>query len=183
MAKLPINIVGDKILRQKAKKVTTTDDSTVEFIKDMFDTLHASDGVGLAANQVGSRDAILIADLSHVEGYEETDPIVVINPKIIKSEGNSTYEEGCLSLPGIKLEITRPEKVLLRYQDTDLNTHEENFSGLFARVIQHEIDHLNGKLIIDYLEEEALKNLEPELQKLKAREIEVPYSVSVHEAF
>jgi peptide deformylase len=137
-----------------------------------------SDGVGLAANQVGSRNAIIIADLSQVEGYEDTKPLVAINPEIISNEGKSTYEEGCLSLPGIRLNIERPEKIRLRFQDTDLNLREENFEGLFGRVLQHEIDHLNGILIIDFISDDERKNIEEELNKISRRELEINYKIT-----
>lgn len=175
---LPINVYGDKILKQKAKKVLKVDQRTLQLIRDMLETMKESDGVGLAANQVGSRDSIIIADLSHVEGYEKSKPIVAINPEILSGEGKSTYEEGCLSLPGIRLNIERPEKIKLRFQDTDLNFHEEDFDGLFGRVLQHEIDHLNGILLTDRISDEEKKNIEEDLDKILNREVELNYQIS-----
>ncbi len=181
MAILPINIYGDEILRQKAKKVTKLDDSILNFIEDMFETMKQSDGIGLAATQVGRRLQILIADVSEIEGYEHTKPMIVINPKILLSEGESTMEEGCLSLPGLRVNVTRPEKIRLRYNDLELKEHIEDFDGLQARVLQHEIDHLNGKLIIDYLSKTEREKVKPLLEKMIKREIEVHYPITSYQ--
>ncbi|MBM4175715.1 MAG: peptide deformylase [Ignavibacteria bacterium] len=178
MSVLPINVYGDKILKQKAKKVQNVDQKTLQLIQDMFETMRESDGVGLAANQVGVRDSIIVADLSQVEGYEDTKPTVIINPEIILGEGNSSYEEGCLSLPGIRLNIERPERIKLRFQDTDLIIHEKYFEGLFGRVLQHEIDHLNGVLLTDRISDEEKKNLNESLNNIVNRTVEVNYEIS-----
>ncbi len=178
MAVLPINVYGDQILRQKARKVTKIDDKLLMFINDMFETMDKSDGIGLAATQVGQRLQVLIADISKVEGYENTKPMVVINPKIILSESESVMEEGCLSLPGLRVNVKRPEKIRLKYNDIELKEHIEDFDGLAARVLQHEIDHLNGKLIIDYLSPTEKEKIKPFLDKMVKREIEVHYPIT-----
>ncbi len=178
MAVLPINIYGDEILRQKAKKVTKVDDKLLSFIEDMFETMKKSDGIGLAATQVGKRIQILVADISEIEGYEHIKPMVVINPKILLSEGESSMEEGCLSLPGLRVNVKRPEKIRLRYNDIDMKEHIEDYEGLAARVLQHEIDHLNGKLIIDYLSKTEKEKVKPLLDKMIKREIEVHYPIT-----
>lgn len=178
MAVLPINIYGDQILRQKARKVTKLDDKLFMFINDMFETMDKSDGIGLAATQVGKRIQVLVADISKIEGYENTKPMVVINPKIIFSEGEGVMEEGCLSLPGLRVNVKRPEKIRLRYNDIELKEHIEDFDGLAARVLQHEIDHLNGKLIIDYLSPTEKEKIKPLLDKMLKREIEVHYPIT-----
>lgn len=181
MSVLPINIYGDEILRHKAKKITKIDDNILKFIEDMFETMKQSDGIGLAATQVGKRWQILIADISEVEGYEHTKSMVVINPKIILSEGESEMEEGCLSLPGLRVNVKRPEKIRLKYNDLELKEYIEDFQGLQARVLQHEIDHLNGKLIIDYLSKNEKEKIKPLLDKMIKREIEVHYPVTAYQ--
>lgn len=181
MSVLPINIYGDEILRQKAKKVTRIDDNILRFIEDMFETMKFSDGIGLAATQVGKRLQILVADISEVEGYEHTKPMVVINPKIILENGESEMEEGCLSLPTLRVNVKRPEKIRLRYNDIEMKEHIEDFEGLKARVLQHEIDHLNGKLIIDYLSKVEKEKVKPLLEKMIKREIEVKYPITTYQ--
>ncbi len=178
MAVLPINIYGDEILRQKAKKITKIDDILLRFIEDMFETMKQSDGIGLAATQVGKRIQVLVADISEVEGYENTKPMIVINPKILLSEGEMEMEEGCLSLPGLRVNVRRPERIKLKYNDIELKEHIEDFDGLMARVLQHEIDHLNGKLIIDYLSKTEKEKIKPILEKMTKREFEVSYPIT-----
>lgn len=178
MAVLPINIYGDEILRQKTKKITRIDEKLLNFIEDMFDTMKTSNGIGLAANQVGKRIKLLIADVSNVEGYENTKPFVVINPKILSFDGEDVMEEGCLSLPGLRVNVRRPTKIKLKYNDLELKEHIEEFDGLIARVFQHEIDHLNGKLIIDYLNQTEKEKVKPYLEQIKQRKIEVNYPIT-----
>lgn len=181
MAVLPINIYGDEILRQKAKKITKIDDNILKFIEDMFETMKQSDGIGLAATQVGKRLQILVADISEVEGFEHTQPMVVLNPKIILTDGESEMEEGCLSLPGLRVNVKRPEKIRLKYNDLEMKEHIEDFEGLQARVLQHEIDHLNGKLIIDYLSKTEKEKIKPLLERMIKREFEVHYPVTAYQ--
>jgi peptide deformylase len=181
MAILPINIYGDEILRQKAKKVTKIDSEILKFVDDLFETMKQSDGIGLASTQVGKRLQILVADISEIEGYEHTKPMVVINPKIIASEGESVMEEGCLSLPGLRVNVKRPEKIRLKYNDLSLKEYIEDFEGLQARVLQHEIDHLNGRLIIDYLSKTEKERIKPLLDKMIRREIEVNYPITSYQ--
>ncbi len=181
MAILPINIYGDEILRQKAKKITKIDDNIIKFIEDMFETMKQSDGIGLAATQVGKRLQVLVADISEIEGFEHTQPMVVINPKIILTDGESEMEEGCLSLPGLRVNVKRPEKIRLKYNDIEMKEHIEDFEGLQARVLQHEIDHLNGKLIVDYLSKSEKERVKPLLDKMIKREIEVHYPITAYQ--
>ena len=106
-------------------------------------------GIGLAANQVGWSLNLMVIDTSNYE--EEGDTCVFINSEIIHSEGEVIMEEGCLSIPNIRAEIKRPEEIIIKYQDLEQNIHERSCSGMTSRAIQHEMDHLNGKLFIDYL--------------------------------
>ena len=158
MSLLPLVKYGNPILRIKVDEVTDfTNIQTI--IDDMFDTMYHEKGIGLAANQVGIKLAILVFDIGGYE-FEEgeaveedffDDPMVFINPIIIDSKGECLMEEGCLSVPDIRAEIIRAESITLQYQGIDQNTYSENFSGLSARVLLHEIDHLNGKFFTDYL--------------------------------
>ena len=148
-----LNIVhyGDPILR---KKCLPANDFTIldDLLEDMFDTMYEEEGIGLAANQVGVDINLIIIDISHTDETDE--PNIFINPEIIMKTGDKTvYSEGCLSLPGVTLDVLRPENVILRYQTKDEVWHEDEFSGLLSRAIQHEMDHLNGIFTIDRVSE------------------------------
>ena len=176
---LPITVCGDKILRKKVAKVKDVDNQVIKLITDMFDTMHNAKGIGLAANQVGVNKQIFVVDISVMEGYENTKPIAFINPKIIeRSEETSVYEEGCLSIPDQHEEVTRPKKIIIEYQDTDLKTQTLEADELLARVIQHEYDHLQGVLFTDLVDDETKKKLKKALNKIKKRKIEVDYPIS-----
>ena len=113
--------------------------------------MYSEGGIGLAANQIGLNLNLLILDTNNCEEIDENESHILINSNIIDVEGESTMEEGCLSVPEIRAEIKRPESILVKYQDLDQKYHKRKYSGLTSRIIQHEIDHLNGKLFIDYL--------------------------------
>jgi len=140
---------GDPILRKKVRQI---DDFTLipDIVEKMFNTMAAENGIGLAANQVGYCYNLFIIDTSNYED-EEGKTYIIINSEIIHTDGESIMEEGCLSIPGIRAEIKRHERIILRYQDLKQNIHEKHFTGITSRAIQHEMDHLNGKLFIDYL--------------------------------
>ncbi len=111
MSILPVTVCGDKILRKKAAKVTKVDNSIIKLISDMFETMHNANGIGLAANQVGSNKRIFVVDISMVEDYEDTKPLTLINPKIIsRSKETISYEEGCLSIPDQRADVITTEK-------------------------------------------------------------------------
>ena len=176
---LPITVCGDKILRKKAAKVSKVDDKIIKLIADMFETMHNANGIGLAANQVGANKQVFVVDISAAEGYEDTKPIVLINPKIIsKSEESSVYEEGCLSIPDQRADVIRPAKIVIEYQDTDLKSQTIEADDLLARVMQHEYDHLQGVLFTDLVDEETKKKLKKPLNRIKNRKIEVAYPIS-----
>ena len=141
---------GDPILRKKVEDIT---DFTPlpDMTEQMFNIMYNENGIGLAANQVGWSLNILVLDTSSIEGEEDSKPSIFINSKIINTEGSIVLEEGCLSVPDIRADINRPETIILQYQDLDQNFYENTFSGIVSRVIQHELDHLQGKLFIDYL--------------------------------
>ncbi len=179
MSLLPITLYGDKILRKKTNKVTKVDNETIELIRDMFATMRNANGIGLAANQVDADKQIFVIDVSKVEGFEAIKPMTLINPKIIERSGEKNkMEEGCLSIPDIRAEIERPKEIIISYQDVDLKEHVIKVDDVVARVMQHEFDHLQGILFIDYLSEEQKKELKKDLDKIKKRETEVDYPVT-----
>ncbi|MGA8265815.1 MAG: peptide deformylase [Ignavibacteriaceae bacterium] len=181
MSLLPITLYGDKILRKKTSNVLDVDFYTVKLIKEMFETMKNASGIGLAANQVGANKQIFIVDLSAIEGYEQSKPIVFINPKIETfSEEKIVMEEGCLSIPDVRAEVERPKNVVIKYFDTNMQEQELEADELLARVIQHEFDHLQGVLFIDRITDEVKKKLKKNLNKIKQRKIEFDYPVTEH---
>jgi peptide deformylase len=181
MSLLPITLYGDKILRKKVDKVKKVDNETIELIKNMFDTMRNAKGIGIAANQVGVNKSIFVVDVSQVEGYENIKPLVFINPKITNySEEKTTYEEGCLSIPEIRSEIYRPNKIKIVFQDIDLKEQTIEADELLARVVQHEFDHLQGVLFIDLIDKEKKKEIKENLESIKNRKVETEYPVSDH---
>ena len=179
MSLLPITLYGDQILRKKTNKVTEIDNETIELIRDMFATMHNANGIGLAANQVGVDKQIFILDVSKVEGCENIKPMTIINPRIIsRSDKKVKMEEGCLSIPDVRVEINRPEEITISYQDVDLKEHTITANDVLARVMQHEYDHLQGILFIDYLSEDQMKEIKRDLERIKKRKMEVDYPVT-----
>jgi peptide deformylase len=179
MSLLPITLYGDKILRKKVNPVEDVDLKTVELIKNMFDTMHNANGVGLAANQVGADKSIFIIDVSKVEGHEGTKPMIFINPEITeRSEKLCTIEEGCLSIPDIRVDVDRPESVTINYMDTDLKSHTLKAKDILARVIQHEYDHVQGILFIDRIDEGIRKKIKKDLNKIKRRKMDFEYPIT-----
>jgi peptide deformylase len=171
-------VYGDKILRKKAQLATNVDFLTVELIKSMFETMRNANGVGLAATQIGIDQSIFVVDLSQVEDYEKTRPLVLINPKILDFSDKKVYiEEGCLSIPDVRYEVGRPETIYITYYDTNLKEHTLEVDKFFARVFQHEYDHLNGILFTDHLDDDIKKKLKKSLDKIKKREIETDYPI------
>ena len=165
MALMDVVYYGDPILRKKCNKV-------IEFkglnklIDDMFDTMYEENGIGLAANQVGVDLNLFIIDISDIEDEGESIHIF-INGEIINSSGESWFEEGCLSIPDVRLEVKRPEKITFKYQDIDGNIHTDEIEGLLARAVQHEVDHLNGVFIIDRVPKTSKLTIDKELKTIK----------------
>ena len=150
MAKLPIILLPDPVLRRVADPIATVDDDVRRLADDMLETMYAAPGVGLAAPQVGVSRRLIVLDVSDKD--EEKTPYVMINPSIIKhSEKSNVHEEGCLSIPEVRAEIERPAEVTVAYLDRNGKPQELAASELLATCIQHEIDHLNGRLLIDYM--------------------------------
>jgi len=144
-----IRVIGDEVLREVAKEVTEFDDKLKNLANEMIDIMHDSEGIGLAAPQIAISIQLLVINISSLEKGSE--PRIFVNPEIIESWGEATRSEGCLSIPGVQEEITRPEEILLKYNDVSGEQLTEKFDGWMSRVLQHEIDHLKGILFIDYL--------------------------------
>jgi peptide deformylase len=161
MAKLTILEFPDPRLRRKAVPVAAVDDELRTLIDDMFETMYEAPGIGLAATQVDVHRRLLVADVS----ADKDDPHVFINPEILEKDGVTVTEEGCLSVPGYYEEVKRAEHIRLRYLDRDGREVEGEFEGLLAVCIQHEIDHLDGKLFVDYLSEAKRTRIRKKLEK------------------
>jgi len=161
-----ILVEPDPFLRQKSKKVEKVDDDVRSLINDMLETMHDAPGIGLAAIQIGVPKRIIVMDLA--KGNEKKQPLYFVNPEIItKSEIDLTYEEGCLSVPGQFAEIDRPDRCKIKYLDYDGKEQILNAEGLLATCIQHEIDHLEGILFIDYLSKLKRSMITKKLSKQK----------------
>ena len=147
----PIILHPDPRLKAVAKPVTAIDDSLRRLAQDMLDTMYDAPGIGLAAPQVGVMSRLIVMDCVKEEG-EEPQPVVLVNPEIVwSSEEKAPYEEGCLSIPEHFAEVTRPKEVEVVWTDLEGEAQRGRFDGLWAVCVQHEIDHLNGTLFIDYL--------------------------------
>jgi peptide deformylase len=150
MAKRPIIKLPDPILRTQSSAVQQVDDDMRQLIDDMLETMYQAPGIGLAAIQVAVPKRLLVLDVTDKD--EERNPIAMINPEILRlGDESRVYEEGCLSIPDVLVDIERPSTVTVRYIDREGKQQELNADGLLATAIQHEIDHLDGKLIIDFL--------------------------------
>lgn len=146
MGVLDIRVLGDPVLRQETRPVAAVTDELRRLIDDMFATMHAAKGIGLAAPQVGRLERVTVVD---VEGG--TRPIVLVNPEIVSASGTAKAEEGCLSIPDIFGDVERPAEVVVRALDREGKPFEMQATELLARCFQHEIDHLHGRLFIDHL--------------------------------
>jgi peptide deformylase len=186
---LPIYTYGTSVLREKAKPVRNVDEKLIQLVMDMFDTMRAADGIGLAANQVGSLQRVLVIDISEIEESKESGeraleiqpegrrPLVLINPDILSYNGSLRMEEGCLSVPGIRDEVERAQRITVKYKDTNFRDVELKAYGLLARVIMHELDHLNGILFTDLLSPERKKAQKEALKELQRGNVDAGYPV------
>ena len=169
---LPIIIAPDARLKTKSFLVESVDEEIKDLVHDMFETMYAARGIGLAAVQVGVHKQVLVAD---VEWRDEDDKIsasgrqhVLINPEIISDSGDKhVYKEGCLSFPEQYAEVTRPSTIRVKYMDLEGKTREERFEGLLATCIQHEIDHINGITFVDHISSVKRDMITRKLVKLK----------------
>ncbi len=161
MTKLVILEYPDPRLRKKAAPVTVVDDALRQLAGNMLETMYAAKGVGLAATQVDVHKRLIVLDVSETRDQ----PLVLINPELLKAEGSGPGEEGCLSLPGIYDKLSRATNIRVRALDRDGNPFEMDAEGLLAVCIQHEMDHLEGKLFVDYLSELKRQLIRRRLEK------------------
>ena len=163
----PILIHPNPKLKKVCEPVLEIDDALIELSDDMLETMYHAPGIGLAAPQIGVLNRIIVMDCEKDEA-DNRKPIVMINPEIVfSSDEESTYEEGCLSIPEQFAEIKRPTSVQVRWLDTNGTEQEQEFQGLWSTCVQHEIDHLDGKLFIDYLGTIKRQLITRKMQKFK----------------
>jgi len=170
-----IQTYGNEVLRTKTEEIPQIDDDLRKFVADMFETMYAAEGIGLAAPQVDKSIRLFVIDLSPVD--EDEGRRVFINPQIINfGDEKDEYEECCLSIPTIREIITRPTSIRITYQDMDGKQYDEEFDDFLARVIQHEYDHLEKTLFIDHLSSLKKSLIKKTLKKIASGEIEVEAS-------
>ncbi|MEE9187301.1 MAG: peptide deformylase [Bacteroidota bacterium] len=186
MSVQPIFLFGADVLRKKAKPVAGLTDGVIKLIYDMLETIRNGRGIGLAANQIGVLERVIVVDISDVKEEEgenlrlsEDEPkkAILINPEVLHVEGSWAMEEGCLSIPEVRDKVERPERIHVRCKDANFRDGELTCSGLLGRVILHEIDHLNGILFLDYLSKSELKKHKVQLDRIRRGEIDVAYPV------
>jgi peptide deformylase len=177
----PVTVFGDPVLRKVAEPIDADFPNLKEFIQNMFDTMYNSDGVGLAAPQVGQAIRIFVVDsTTEDEGEEPGIKRAFINPEILEKYGDEwVMNEGCLSLPEIREDVSRPEVVKIRYFDEDFNEHTDVFNGFSSRVIQHEYDHLEGKMFVDYLNPLKKRILKGKLTAISKGKVVPKYRIKV----
>jgi len=166
MALLNILHYPDPRLRTKAQPVKEVDEAIRRQIRDMFETMYAAPGIGLAATQVDFHQRLIVIDISE----DKSQPLALINPEILRMEGEQTYDEGCLSVPGFYEAVDRAAKIRVRALDQDGKQYEMDAEGLLAVCIQHEMDHLEGKLFVDYLTEMKRQRIRKKLVKQQKHE-------------
>ncbi|MCK8463924.1 peptide deformylase [Aliiroseovarius sp. S1339] len=163
----PILLHPDPRLKKVAEAVPDLSDDLRKLADDMLETMYDAPGIGLAAPQLGVLTRLIVMDCVR-DDSEPPQPMIMFNPEVILSSDDlNTYEEGCLSIPEQFAEVTRPKEVAVRWIDRDGNVQERDFDGLWATCVQHEIDHLNGKLFIDYLKPLKRQMITRKMQKLK----------------
>ena len=167
----PIILHPDSRLKKKAVNVENIDDSLISLAEDMMETMYDAPGIGLAAPQIGILERLIVMDCAKKED-ENPDPFIMINPTITSSsEEKNVYEEGCLSIPEHFAEITRPELIQVEWVDLEGKQHTKEFNGLKSTCVQHEIDHLNGKLFIDHLGPVKRQLITRKMQKFKREKL------------
>jgi peptide deformylase len=192
MSVLPVYLLGTKTLEKKARPVESLDDSIVKLIYDMYETMDKANGIGLAAVQVGDLRRVITIDISTVdepnaEGEAEDDmhptspnlprTLTLINPEILHEEGSWVVKEGCLSIPGVHGDVERAEKVRIRFRDAEFKVQELILDGLLARVVLHEIDHLDGMLFVDRMKRTKRSLLYSKLKAIQKGEVKTDYPV------
>jgi peptide deformylase len=190
MAILPIYLYGTDILKRKARAIDGIDTSIIKLMVDLAQTMRKANGIGLAATQVGDMRRMLVVDQSAIERAardEEEDEdapppsevktLVMINPLVVDEEGTISLEEGCLSIPELRAEVDRAERIRVRFRDDNFDEKELTAEGFLGRVILHEIDHLNGILFVDRIGKTRKTFLNSELKRIKKGEVDTSYPV------
>ena len=176
MAILDILHFPDPRLRQRAREVDQVNDQLRQLVDDMFETMYQAPGIGLAATQVNVHQRVVVIDISQ----EQDQPQVFINPEIFSKEGIEEMDEGCLSVPGIYERVQRADRIKVRALDRDGETFELDADGLLAVCIQHEIDHLDGKLFVDYLSQLKRQRIRKKLEKARRLGIDDSNATATH---
>ena len=181
----PVYLLGKPELREPTVPIAENSEDLQQLIDDMVDTMHGASGIGLAAPQIGKSERLFVVDVSTLEDTFEEEgqtmppqPMVFINPEIVaESESECEFEEGCLSIPEIHEIVVRPETVRMRYLDRNFKPRDEEFTGMLARVIQHEFDHLNGVLFLDHLSALRRRLLKRRLADIRKGNVDTDYDV------
>ncbi|NOT75515.1 MAG: peptide deformylase [Cyclobacteriaceae bacterium] len=177
----PIVMYGDPVLRKRAKEVEKGSMDIKAFAADMFETMYAAHGIGLAAPQIGKSIRIFIVDGTTLEDVDDDMTAfkkIFVNPEILEETGDEwPFEEGCLSIPNIREDVNRPEKLKVRYYDEEWNQKTEDYDGMKARIIQHEYDHLNGKMFVDYLSPLKKRMLKGKLTNISKGDVDTEYRI------
>ncbi|MCB8999439.1 MAG: peptide deformylase [Bacteroidales bacterium] len=186
----PIYVYGTSVLRKKTKDISRDYPGLKQLIEDMFETMRFSEGVGLAAPQIGLSARLFVVDATgsgkEEEGFDEDDEDlsdfkkVFINPRITKYWGEAwTFNEGCLSIPNLREDVDRPERVRIEYYDEDFNFHDEEFDGVRARIIQHEYDHLEGILFVDKINPLRKRLISGKLNAISKGKVDIHYKIKI----
>ncbi len=180
----PIVVYGNPVLKKKAKDIEQESFDVKKLVEDMFETMYAASGVGLAAPQIGKSIRLFIVDGSPMDGEDGEEAMedfkkVFINPEIIEEAGEEwDFEEGCLSIPNIREDVSRQEEVTIRYLDENWEEHTETFTGLKARIIQHEYDHIEGVLFTDHLTSFKKRLLKGKLGNISKGKVTAGYKLA-----
>ena len=175
----PITLYGDSVLRDACENIEKGELDVLNLSNDMFETMSQADGIGLAAPQIGISKRIFVVDGTSLDDDEMSSfKKVFINPTILEEEGDEwEFEEGCLSIPGVRAGVFRKSEILIRYFDENWIEKEEKYMGMKARIIQHEYDHIEGKLFVDYLSSIKRKLIKNKLSEISKGNCEVSYKV------
>jgi len=173
---LPIYAYGQPVLKKVAEDIDQDYPDLEQLIKDMWETMYNAEGIGLAAPQVGLSIRLFLIDTTQLKDYEEGVKMTFINAHKIEEVGKDwAYEEGCLSIPDVRGDIERPDTVTLEYMDENFERHEKTFTGMNARVIQHEYDHIDGVLFTDKLKPLKKRLVKKKLENVKKGKVDVDY--------
>jgi peptide deformylase len=175
----PIVLYGDPVLRKKAQDIKKNEEIQT-LVLDMYETMHAAHGIGLAAPQIGKSIRLFVVDGTSLEDEPDMADFkkVFVNPQLLEETGESwEFEEGCLSIPAIREEVSRKDKIRIRYYNENWNLFEEEYTAMKARIIQHEYDHIEGKLFIDYLTPLKKRMLKGKLTDISKGDVDTEYRI------